>query len=391
MGATFIVGGARTAFGKLGGLWKDVAAIELGAAAIKGALNKAGIGVSRVDGVVMGMVLQGGAGQNPARQAAALAGADWSVPAETINKVCASGLRAITLADQMIRAGDAELLAAGGMESMSQAPFALPSARWGARMGNRTMIDLMVHDGLFCPFEHVQMSTHGETAAQRFGIGRAEQDEWALRSHERAVSAAAAGRFAEEIVTVAAATSGVVAQADEGPRPDTDAAKLSRLKPITGLNGTITAGNAPGVNDGAAAVIIMSGEAAKRGGYRPLAQIVSHATVGVAANRLAEAPALAIGELLRRTGLTVEQIDLFEVNEAFAAVMLTCGQLLAWDENKVNVNGGAIALGHPIGASGARLVVTLVEELRRRGGGLGIAALCSGGAQGDALLVRVEG
>ncbi|MFF2089616.1 acetyl-CoA C-acetyltransferase [Paenibacillus sp. NPDC058174] len=387
---TVIVGGSRTPFGKLGGILKQAQAVQLGAAAIDGALQSNGqIARTDVEGVLMGMVLQGGAGQNPARQAAVLAGLPWSTPSETVNKVCASGMRAITLADQMIRCGDAELLIAGGMESMSNAPYAIPDARWGARMGDRTIIDLMHRDGLHCPFDQVAMAVYGNDAALQFHISRTEQDEWALRSQQLAVAAINRGAAAEEIVPVAALPG--APDKDECPRPNTDAAQLARLKPIGGSGGTVTAGNAPGVNDGAAAVVVMDKAAALRGGYKPLAEIAGHAAVALEPHRLAEAPALAMQKLFAQTGVSLAAIDLIEVNEAFAAVTLTCGRLLGWQPDKVNVNGGAIAYGHPIGASGARIVWTLIQELRRRGGGLGVAAICSGGAQGDALLLRVEG
>ncbi|MDQ8733598.1 acetyl-CoA C-acetyltransferase [Paenibacillus sp. LHD-38] len=385
-----IVGGKRTSFGKFGGSFKEMEAAELGAAVIQGALKHAGIAVDQVDNVIMGMVLQAGSGQNPARQAAIRAGLDWSSNAETINKVCASGMRAITMAEQMIRAGDADIIAAGGMESMSQAPFATQAARWGAKLGNAEFTDLLIHDGLLCPFHNVMMAAHGNQAAAEYGFSRSEQDEWALRSHYRACSAAESGIFVEEIEPFSTRANTRIAL-DECPRSDTNLKKLAQLKPIQGPNGTITAGNAPGVNDGAAALIVMSEEEAIRGGYEPLAKIIGHCTIGTRAPHLAEAPALAIQKLLRKTGIALKDIDLFEVNEAFASVLLVCGEILGWDEEKVNINGGAIALGHPIGASGARIVLTLAQALKRRGGGLGIAAICSGGAQGDAILLRAEG
>ncbi|MBD2869949.1 acetyl-CoA C-acetyltransferase [Paenibacillus arenilitoris] len=389
MGESVILGGARTAFGKFGGMFKDVKAVELGASAIKGALQKTGVDPRKVDGVVMGMVLQAGAGQIPSRQAARLAGLDWNVPSETINKVCASGLRAITMADQMIRSGDSDTVVAGGMESMSGAPYAATAVRWGARLGGAELADLMVHDGLLCPFAGVHMAVHGSRAAAEFGIGRAEQDAWALRSHMRALAASRQGLFAEEIVTLQHA--GAALATDECPRPDTNASKLALLRPVFDPAGTITAGNAPGVNDGAAAMVVMSKERALRSGHKPLAAIVGHASVGAEAPQLAAVPALAIRKLLQRTGVELKDVHLFEVNEAFAAVVLTCGQMLGWDPDKVNVNGGAIALGHPIGASGARIVLSLLNGLLRRGGGIGVAAICSGGAQGDAIMLRVDG
>lgn len=389
MGETVIVGGARTAFGKLGGVFRNVRAVELGAAAISGALNKLDIDRTQIDEVIMGMVLQAGAGQNPSRQAVRLAGLEWSIPSETINKVCASGLRAITLADQMIRAGDAGIIAAGGMESMSSAPYGLPAARWGARMGDSELTDLMVQDGLHCAFGDVRMAVYGNQLAAQYGISRAEQDDWALRSHAYALTAIHNGQLAEEIIPYRAA-SGIIAT-DEGPREDTSAEKLAKLPPIVGSNGTVTAGNAPGVNDGAAALLLMSAEAAAKGGHKPLARIIGHAAIGLEASQLGAAPAVAIQKLMKQTGVALEAIDLFEVNEAFASVIVACGRTLGWDANKVNVNGGAIALGHPIGASGARIVLTLIHHLLRRGGGIGAAAICSGGAQGDAILIKVDG
>lgn len=373
-------------------MYRNVKATDLGAAALRGAVERSGIAPSQVEHVIMGMAIQAGTGQIPSRQAAVAAGLPGSVPSDTINKVCASGIRAIALADQCIRAGDGDIIAAGGMESMTNAPFAVHSARWGVRMGNSEMTDLMMHDGLLCAFVGVPMAMHGNRTASLYGITRKEQDEWALRSHSLAVSAIWQGRFAEEIVPVMTDSSPI--DTDECPRTDTSAAKLAKLRPIAGPStsvGTITAGNAPGVNDGAAAVLLMSEKAAQSGGHAPLATILGHASVSMAPHELAEAPARAIRKLLQQTGVSLEDIDLFEVNEAFAAVVLTCGRLLSWDENRVNVNGGAIAIGHPLGASGTRIVLTLAYELKRRGGGLGIAAICSGGGQGDAMLIRVEG
>ncbi len=392
MRESVIIEGARTPFGKFGGALKDVKAVELGATAIKGTLQRSSVDPKSVDEVIMGMVLQAGAGQIPSRQAARLAGLDWDVQSETINKVCASGLRSITLADQIIRAGDADTIIAGGMESMSNAPFAIPSARWGTRMGDSSIVDLMIHDGLQCAFANVHMVVHGSNVAAEYGITREAQDEWALRSQQRAAYAISSGRFAEEIVPViiSGRKGETVVDTDEGPRADTELAKLAKLPPIFVKDGTITAGNAPGVNDGAAAMVVMSKEKAIRDGHKPLATIIGHAAVGADAPYIAITPGLAIQKLLKRTGYTIEDIDLFEVNEAFAAVTLTSGNIVGWDPEKVNVNGGAIALGHPIGASGARIVLTLMYELKRRGGGLGIAAICSGAAQGDALLIKVE-
>lgn len=391
MRESVIVGGARTPFAKFGGALKDVPAVVLGGTAIKEAILRSSIDPATINEVLMGMVLQGGTGQIPSRQAARWAGLDWSVTTETINKVCASGLRSVTMADQIIRSGDADIIVAGGMESMSNAPFALPSARWGARMGDQSLVDLMIHDGLWCSFHNVHMIDHGSTVAAEFAISRKDQDDWALRSHFRAVEAMNKGYFAEEIVpvTIESKQGKKEIDQDEGPRADTSLHRLAEL-PALMKDGTITAGNAPGVNDGAAAMVVMSKEKAISQGIRPLARIVGHAAVGERAPYIAITPALAILKLLHQTGLSLEKIDRFEVNEAFASVMLTSGRLLGWSPERVNVNGGAIALGHPIGASGARIILTLIHELRRMGGGYGIAAICSGAAQGDAILLHVD-
>ncbi|KRE83069.1 acetyl-CoA acetyltransferase [Paenibacillus sp. Soil766] len=388
MRESVIVGGARTPFGKFGGALKDVPAAQLGGIVIKEAIRRATLDPSLIEEVLMGMVLQGGAGQIPSRQAARMAGLAWNVTSETINKVCASGLRSVTMADQIIRSGDASVLVAGGMESMSSAPYLATHARWGARMGEQRLIDLMIHDGLTCPFERVHMVLHGSRVAAEFQIMRQMQDEWALRSHQLALEAMAKGYFAEEMISIQVGATVVVS--DEGPRADTSLAKLAALAPVFDKEGSITAGNAPGVNDGAAAMVVMASEAALEQGVVPLATILGHASVGERAPYIATAPALAIRKLLQQTGMKLDQIDRFEVNEAFAAVVLTCESMLGWDSQRVNVNGGAIALGHPIGASGTRIILTLIHELRRIGGGYGIAAICSGTAQGDAILLRVE-
>ncbi|MHA6480351.1 acetyl-CoA C-acetyltransferase [Paenibacillus sp. strain BS8-2] len=391
---TVIVHGARTPFGKLGGVLKDLSAVQLGGAAIKEAMRRAGVSPDQVDKTVMGMALQGGAGQNPARQAARLGGLPWQTSAETVNKVCASGLRAITMADQMIRAGDADIIIAGGMESMSQSVYAIPGLRSGLRMGNATAVDLMLHDGLRCPFDGVHMAVHGSNVAQEYNVTRREQDEWALRSHRLAISAIVEGRMGEEIVPVnvpGKKGAELIVELDEAPRKDTNEDVLSRLPPVYKADGTITAGNAPGVNDGAAALVLMSEDKASELGLKPLARILGQAESALLAPYIATAPAIAIQKLLDKTGHRLEDIDLFEINEAFAAVALTSGRVLGCDMEKVNVNGGAVALGHPIGASGARILWSLVLELHRRGGGLGVAAICSGTAQGDAVLVEVAG
>jgi acetyl-CoA C-acetyltransferase len=388
---TAIVSAVRTPFGRFQGALSSKSAVELGGIVIREAMARVNLAPDEVEQVIMGMVLQAGAGQIPSRQAARLAGLPWETPSLTVNKVCASGLRAVTLADALIRAGDIRVAVAGGMESMSNAPYALKGARNGLRMGDGVVIDLMIHDGLQCAFHNVHMAVHGSRVAKEYGITREMQDAWALRSHQRAIAAMQAGRFAEEIVPVTVETKKqtiTVAQ-DEAPRADTSLEKLAALPPVFTKDGTITAGNAPGVNDGAGALVVMSEEYARETGRTPLAYILGYAEVAAEAAYIATTPGLAIQKLLAKTGYSISDIDLFEVNEAFAAVTLTSGKLVGWDEEKVNVNGGAVALGHPIGASGARILMHLVYELRRRGGGLGIAAICSGAAQGDAVLVEV--
>lgn len=392
MGKTVIVSGVRTPFGKFGGSLGDLSAAELGGIAVKEALARATIEPEKVEEVILGTVLQGGQGQIPSRQAARYAGLPWEVKTETINKVCASGMRSVTLADQIIRAGDEEVIVAGGMESMSNAPYLLPKARWGLRMGDGNVRDLMIHDGLTCSFDGVHMGTYGNGVARELGISREEQDAWAYRSHKRAIEAIESGKLAEEIVSVSVkgrkGEVTVVTQ-DEAPRKDTSIERLAALKPVFQSNGTITAGNAPGVNDGAAALVLMSEERAAREGRAPLATIIGHAEVAVEAKDFPKTPGLVINKLLEKTGKTADEIDLFEINEAFAAVALASKQIASLDPEKINVNGGAVALGHPIGASGARIIITLIHELKRRGGGVGIAAICSGGGQGDAIMVQV--
>lgn len=393
VGKTVILSGARTPFGKLGGNLSTFTASELGGFAIIEALKRANVLGTDVDEVIMGNVLQGGQGQIPSRQAARHAGLPWEVKTETINKVCASGMRSVTLADQIIRAGDGEVIVAGGMESMSNAPYMLKKARFGLRMGDATLTDMMVHDGLTCSFKGVHMGTYGNEVAEELEISREEQDEWSYRSHVRAIAAMEANKFAEEIVQLEIPQrkgSPIIVSEDEGPRKDTSIEKLANLKPVFNATGTITAGNAPGVNDGAGALVLMSEERAIREGRKPLATILAHAAIGVEARDFPKTPGLVINELLKKTGKTLADIDLYEINEAFAAVALTSGKLANLDPEKVNVNGGAVALGHPIGASGARIILTLAYELKRRGGGIGIAAICSGGGQGDAIMIEVE-
>jgi acetyl-CoA C-acetyltransferase len=385
-----IVAGARTPIGKFAGALSTMPAVELGGIAIKAAVERAQIRPEDVDYVVMGQVLQAGTGQITARQAAIAAGLPLETPAITINKVCLSGLNAIALADQLIRAGEVEVVVAGGMESMSQAPYLVPQARFGARLGNTEMVDSMVHDGLWSTFLQAHMGASSDDVNRELEISREEQDEWAARSHARAAAAWDAGRLAEETVPVAVRSrrGETAVERDEGIRADTTADSLAKLAPAFREAGTITAGNASQISDGAAAVIVMSAERAARLGIEPLAAIVAH---GMSADRFAwlhTVPALAIDHALRKAGLAATDLDLVEINEAFASVALNATRMLGLDESKVNVNGGAVALGHPIGASGARLALTLAYELRRRGRALGAAALCGGGGQGDALIIR---
>jgi acetyl-CoA C-acetyltransferase len=380
---TVIVSAVRTPFGRLGGGLKDHAATELGSIAIGAALERIGLEGREVEYVIMGQVLQGGAGQAPARQAAVGAGLPVEVPADTINKVCASSIRAIEIADSMIRAGDVEVVVTGGMESMSNAPYALPKARWGYKMGDATLVDLMIWDGLRSTFDESHMVVQAARVNRELGITREEQDGWALRSHERAAKAQDDGFFDEEIVPV-----GDVG-ADEGVRRDTTLEKLASLKPVMDPEGTVTAGNAPGVNDGASCVIVCSEEFAKRRGLEPLATVVAQGYVADEFAYLARTPANAGAQALQKAGKTIGDVKRVEVNEAFSSVALNSVKMLGADPETANVNGGAVALGHPIGASGGRIVTTMINELRRNGGGLGLAAICSGGGQGDALLIDV--
>src|SRR5829696_6784018 len=383
MTRSVIVSAVRTPFAKLGGALKDYEATELGGIVIRAALDKAGIENGEVEYVIMGQVLQGGAGQAPARQAAIAAGLPKEIPADTINKVCASSIRAVEIADAMIRAGDHDVIVTGGMESMTNAPYALKKARLGYRLGDGTLIDLMVHDGLTSTFDQRHMVEQASFVARELGIAREDQDRWALRSHERAVKAIAEGRFADEIVPV-----GDFA-VDEGPRRDTSLEKLAALKPVFDPEGTTTAGNAPGVNDGAGCVIVTSEAYAKQRGLEPLATILSQAYVADDFAYLARTPAKSGQKALEKAAKSIDAVERVELDEAFSSVVLNSTKMLGADPEKVNVNGGAVALGHPIGASGARILGTMIYELRRNGGGLGLAAICSGGGQGDALLVEV--
>jgi len=383
MHRTVIVSAVRTPFGRLGGGLKDCPATELGAVAVRAGLERARVEPREVEYVIMGQVLQGGAGQAPARQAAVGAGIPIDVPADTINKVCASSIRAVEIADSMIRAGDVEVVVTGGMESMSNAPYILQQARFGYRLGDGTLIDLMTHDGLTSTFDRRHMVEQASFVSRELGISREDQDRWALRSHERAAAAQDAGRLADEIVAV-----GDVA-ADESVRRDTTYEKLAALKPVFDPEGTTTAGNAPGVNDGASCVVVCSEEFARRRGLEVLATVVAQGYVADEFAFLARTPAKAAAVALERAGKKVGDVKRVEINEAFASVAKNSTEMLDADEAIVNVNGGAVALGHPIGASGGRILGTMVHELRRNGGGLGLAAICSGGGQGDALLIEV--
>jgi len=378
-----IVSAVRTPFGRLGGALADKSATELGSTAIRAALERIGLAPDEVEYVIMGQVLQAGAGQAPARQAAIAAGIPKEIGADTINKVCASSIRAVEIADQMIRAGDHDLILTGGMESMSNAPYLLRKARFGYRLGDGVLVDSMVSDGLTSTFDERHMVQQASFVARELGISREEQDAWALRSHERAVRAIDEGLFEDEIVPV-----GDFA-VDEGPRRDTSLEKLAQLKPVFDPEGTTTAGNAPGVNDGAGCVIVASEELARRRGLPILATIVSQAYVADDFAYLARTPAKAGARALEKAGKTIDDVERVELNEAFSSVVLNSTKMLGADPEQVNVNGGAVALGHPIGASGARILGTMIYELRRNGGGLGLAAICSGGGQGDALLVEV--
>ena len=388
-----ICAGARTPIGRFGGALSSLPAVELGGVAIAAACERAGLSPGAVQHVIMGHVLQAGQGQITARQAAVRAGVPMTVPALTVNKVCLSGINAIATAAQYVELGMAELLVAGGMESMSGAPYLLPKARWGARMGDAELVDSMIHDGLWDAFDHVHMGGLSERVNQRLGIDRAAQDEWSARSHERA-AAAAKGALREEIAPVRVPRprdEPLLVDQDEGIRPGTTPETLAGLRPSFDPEGTITAGNASQLSDGAAAVVVSSRERAAADGLPVLASIVAYGTVAGPDPSLHSQPSRAIRDACQRAGVAVADLDLVEINEAFAGVAVQSTRELGLDPSIVNVNGGAIALGHPIGASGARLPLTLAMELRRRGGGLGAAALCGGGGQGDALILRVAG
>jgi acetyl-CoA C-acetyltransferase len=382
MSRSVIVAAVRTPFGKLGGGLAGHRATELGSIVIKAGLERIGLEPSEPQYVIMGQVLQGGAGQAPARQAAIGAGLPKETPADTINKVCASSIRAVQIADAMIRAGDVDVVVTGGMESMSNAPYLLQKARFGYRLGHGELIDSMIFDGLTDAYDSMHMVQHNSMVSRELGISREEQDAWALRSHQRAAAAQDAGRYDDEIVAVGGVT------ADEGIRRDTTAESLARLKPVFDPEGTTTAGNAPGVNDGASCVVVTSEEFAQRRGLEVLATILSQGYVADEFAYLVRTPANAAAIAFDRAGKAIGDVKRIEINEAFSSVALNSTRLLGADEEIVNVNGGAVALGHPIGASGGRIVGTMVHELRRNGGGLGLAAICSGGGQGDALLIE---
>jgi acetyl-CoA C-acetyltransferase len=393
MPKTVILGTARTPFAKMGGALASLDATDLGGKAIECALERAEVDPEQVEQVVYGQVLQAGQGQIPSRQAQIKAGIPKEVPSETVNKVCASGMRSVGLVDQAVRAGDVNVAVAGGMESMSNAPYLLPGARFGFRMGDVQAIDAMTHDGLTNPFTHKQMINEASEVGNELEITRPDMDRWAARSHQLAAKATDEGRLADEIVTVTVKKKKeeVEVAADEAIRPDTTIEVLAKLKAIGGDDATHTAGNAPGVNDGAGALVLASEDWASQNGREVLGRVLSYGTVADDFPYLAKTPANAAKQALEKIGKSPEDVDLWEINEAFASVALNSLRMLGVEEDNVNVNGGAIALGHPIGASGARITGALVHELRRRGGGLGVAAICSGGGQGDAIVIEVNG
>ena len=391
MERTVVLGAARTPFGRFGGALSSLSGPELGGMAIREAIDRSGVEDGEIQHSIFGVVVQAGIGQIPSRQANFHAGLSFELTTETLNQVCASGLRSATLAETMIRAGDYDVLLAGGMESMSNAPYLLKEARWGVRMGDAPAVDAMIHDGLVDAFERVNMVRFGAEGARRFGIPRERQDEWAFRSHQRAAEATDAGRLAGEIVGVKVpGRKGQInyVEADEPIRRDTSLEKLAALESLD-EGGTVTAGNAPGITDGAGALVLAAESFAERRGLEPLGTIVAHAKVAEEPPNLLTVPGNAGKLALEKAGWSADDLDLVEINEAFAGVAIHSTEILGVSEEIVNVNGGAVALGHPIGASGARILMTLLYELRRRGGGKGLATLCSGGGQGDAVLVEV--
>ncbi|MCC6936281.1 MAG: acetyl-CoA C-acetyltransferase [Thermomicrobiales bacterium] len=396
MGRTVILGGARTPFGRMNGALASKTAVELGAVAGAAAIERSGVTNDDIKHVIMGQVLQAGAGMNPARQVGFKMGLDREVTADTINKVCGSGMRAVALADLLIRSGETSVVLAGGMESMSNAPYALDKARAGYRMGDGVLLDLMIHDGLTCAVAGVHMGIHGSNVAAENECSREQQDAFALRSHQRAVAAIESGALGEEIAPVELKDrrgNVTLVERDESPRADTSAEALAKLRPAFDPQGSVTAGNAPGVNDGAAALVVTSEEEAEARGLKPLATIIATGTSAWDVPYLAYVPEMAARNALSKAGLSLEDMSVIEINEAFASVALISSARLGIDANSdlVNPNGGAIALGHPVGASGARLILTMAHELKRRGGGYGLAAICSGLAQGDAMIIKVDG
>ena len=387
-----ITGIARTPIGKYGGSLAALRAVELGGVAVRSAVERSRLAPDMFDEVLFGHVLQAGEGQITSRQAAVAGGLPMTIPSTTINKVCLSGMSAVGLADRAVKAGDAKFVLTGGMESMSNAPYLVREMRWGARIGDATMIDVMQHDGLFCAFDQCTMGESSDHKNERLGIGRQEQDEWAARSHERAAAATANGTFADEIAPVEVPQrkgDPVVVDTDEGIRDGTTAETLAGLRPAFVQDGSITAGNASQVSDGAAVIVVADAEAADAAGAPVVAEILAYGQIGGIDATLHERPAEALGVALKKAGLAPSDLDLVEINEAFAAVSLWSARMLDIPDEKVNVNGGAVALGHPLGATGARLIVTLVNALRSRGGGVGAAALCGGGGQGDAIILKV--
>lgn len=387
-----ILDGIRTPFGRFGGKLKDISAVDLGSIVIKELINRNNIEGEQIDEVIMGMVIPAGTGQIPARQAALKAGLPSQTPCLTINKVCSSSLKAVSLASQIIKAEDAELIISGGMENMSQVPYLAPNARWGYKLWDGKLVDAVVKDGLWCPFGDVHMGTHADNVAKEYDINREEQDKWAFRSHMLWAEAQDAGRLKDEILPIKIPQRrgpSVIFDFDEHPRRDTTIEKLTKLKPVFGEDGTITAGNAPGINDGAVAMIVSSSKKVKELGIKPIAKIIDYTQVATDPQYFPITPALAMKKLLAKNDLDLKDIDLIEINEAFAAVSLVCIKILGINPDIVNVNGGAVAIGHPIGASGGRILMTLIYELRRRGLKRGIAAICAGTAQSDAMLVEV--
>jgi acetyl-CoA C-acetyltransferase len=393
---TVIVDGLRTPFGKLGGALSSMAAVDLAVPLVKALVEKYKVPIEEIDEVILGQVVQAGCGQIPSRQVVFKSGLPVTCESTTVNKVCASGMRAVTIGDLRIRANDAHIILAGGMESMSQAPYLVEAntARFGKRMGNSQLKDAMITDGLECPIAHVHMGVHGSKVAAEFKISRLEQDKWALRSHELALKAQSSGRFKQEILPIQVPQSkgaSKTVDADEGPRADTTLEALSALKPAFESDGSITAGNAPGVNDGACVLLIMSESKAKELGLEPLAYILNHASIGQDAPYLATTPALSTEKALKKIAMRADQLELMEINEAFASVALRSTAMLGIKPEIVNVNGGAIALGHPIGASGARILLSLAKEMKNRHAKFGAAAICSGTAQGDCVILSREG